>query len=83
MNLEKQKHKKRYFKKTSKVIGYCLLTAFMVVYLFMALLNTSIVQSILAAKVSDFFSKEWKTELRIGALSVNVFDGIKIKDVYL
>ncbi|HHT04163.1 MAG TPA: hypothetical protein GX005_07610 [Bacteroidales bacterium] len=83
MNLEKQKHKKRYFKKTSKVIGYCLLTAFMVVYLFMALLNTSIVQSILAAKVSDFFSKEWKTELRIGALSINVFDGIKIKDVYL
>ncbi len=83
MNLEKQKHKKRYFKKTSKVIGYCLLTAFMVIYLFMALLNTSIVQSILAAKVSDFFSKEWKTELRIGALSINVFDGIKIKDVYL
>ncbi|MFA6806027.1 MAG: translocation/assembly module TamB domain-containing protein [Bacteroidales bacterium] len=83
MNLEKQKEKKNYFKKTSKVVGYCLLTIFLIVYLFMALLNTSIVQSILAAKISDFFSKEWKTELRIGALSVNVFEGIKIKDVYL
>lgn len=83
MNLKKQKDKKNYLKKTSKVIGYCLLTLFLVVYLFMALLNTSIVQSILAAKVSDYFSKEWKTELRIGALSVNVFEGIRVKDVYL
>lgn len=83
MNLDKQKTKKNYFKKTLKVVSYCLLTLFLIVYLFMALLNTSIVQSILATKASDFFSKEWKTELRIGALSVNVFDGIKIKDVYL
>ncbi|MFA6367621.1 MAG: translocation/assembly module TamB domain-containing protein [Bacteroidales bacterium] len=83
MNLKKQKDKKRYFKSIFKVVGYCLLTLFLFAYLFVALLNTSIVQSLLAVKLSDYFSKEWKTEVEIGAISINIFDGVEIKDVYL
>lgn len=60
-----------------------LLTLFLFAYLFVALLNTSIVQSLLAVKLSDYFSKEWKTEVEIGAISINIFDGVEIKDVYL
>ncbi len=83
MNLDKLKPKKRYLKPIVKVISYSLLTAFILVYFIIAFLNTSIVQSILAAKASDYFSKEWNTEFRIGAVSINIFDGVSLKDVYL
>jgi hypothetical protein len=83
MKIDKQKPKKRYLKLILKVISYSLLTAFILVYFFIAFLNTSIMQSILAAKASDFFSKEWNTDFRIGAISINIFDGVNLKDVYL
>src|SRR5574344_858545 len=83
MNLDKIKLKKRYLKPIVKVFSYSLLTAFILVYFIIAFLNTSTVQSILASKVSDYFSKEWNTEFRIGAVSINIFDGVNLKDVYL
>lgn len=83
MNLKKQIDKKTLFKKITRVISYLLLTVFLFVYIFLALLNTSVVQSITAAKLADYFSKEWKTEFRIGALSVNIFDGVGLYDVFL
>lgn len=83
MNLEKQINKKFHLKKILRVISYVLLTVFLFVYILIALLNTTIIQSITAAKLADYFSKEWKTEFRIGALSVNIFDGIGLYDVFL
>ena len=83
MNLDKTKLKKKYLKPIVKVFTYSLLTAFILVYFIIAFLNTSTVQSILASKVSDYFSKEWNTEFRIGAVSINIFDGVNLKDVYL
>lgn len=83
MNLKKPIDKKNHLKKISKVISYLLLTVFLFVYIFLALLNTSVVQSITAAKLADYLSKEWKTEFRIGALSINIFDGVGLYDVYL
>ncbi|MBP1645923.1 MAG: hypothetical protein H6Q16_1498 [Bacteroidetes bacterium] len=83
MNLDVKKPKKKYLKSIVKVISYSLLIAFILVYFIIAFLNTSIVQSILAVKLSDYFSKEWKTEFRVGAVSINIFDGVALKDVYL
>ena len=83
MNLEKSIDKKTHLKKITKVISYLLLTVFLFVYIFLALLNTSVMQSITAAKLADYFSKEWKTEFRIGALSINIFDGVGLYDVFL
>lgn len=83
MKIEKQKPKKRYLKLLLKVIGYSILIAFILVYFSIAFLNTSIVQSILAVKASDYFSKEWNTKFHIDAISINIFDGVSLKDVYL
>lgn len=83
MILDKPNPKRRFFKTIFRVISYTLLTVFVLVYFIVALLNTTVVQSITAAKLSDYFSKEWKTELRIGALGVNIFDGVGLHDVFL
>lgn len=55
----------------------------MFVYVLVALLNTTAVQSFTAAKVADFFSKEWNTKFSIGALNVTPFIHAGIKDIYL
>ncbi len=52
-------------------------------YIVIALLNTTVVQSFTAAKVADFFSKEWKTKVSIGALNVSPFITAGIKDIYV
>jgi|GEM_PF-1636162 len=53
------------------------------VYIIIALANTTIVQSLGASWVASYFSKEWKTKVRIGAISVNLFDGVGLHDVFL
>ena len=42
-----------------------------------------IVQSFLAAKVSDYFSKEWKAKVSIGGLEIRPLLTVGLKDVYL
>ncbi|MDD4545017.1 MAG: translocation/assembly module TamB domain-containing protein [Bacteroidales bacterium] len=83
MNLEKTHNKKRYIKKTLKVLAYSFLGILLVIYLLIALINTSFFQSLLASKLSDYFSKEWGTELRISAVNINIFDRVELFDVYL
>ena len=67
----------------SKVLGKTLLGIFIFLYLFIAILNSTIVQSFLAAKVSDYFSKEWKAKVSIGGLEIRPILTVALKDVYL
>ncbi len=68
---------------TLKVLGKTLLGIFIFLYLFIAILNSTIVQSFLAAKVSDYFSKEWKAKVSIGGLEIRPLLTVGLKDVYL
>lgn len=70
-------------KTVSKTIGRILLSIFISVWLVVAFLNTTPVQSFFAAKVADYFSKQWHTKVSIGALSVTPFINAGIKDIYI
>ena len=62
-----------------RLVGYL----FLLVYILVALLNSTLVQSFTAAKVAGHFSKEWKTKLSIGALEIRPLLTVSLKDVYL
>ena len=64
-----------------KVLGKTLLGIFIFLYLFIAILNSTIVQSFLAAKVSDYFSKEWKAKVSIGGVEIRPLLTVGLKDV--
>lgn len=68
---------KRIFKILKRLILSVLLTTYVVI----ALINMGPVQSFLAARVADFFSKEWGTEVKIGAFGVNIFHHVSLRDV--
>ena len=68
---------------TLKVLGKTLLGIFIFLYLLIAILNSTIVQSFLAAKVSDYFSKEWQAKVSIGGLEIRPLLTVGLKDVYL
>lgn len=55
----------------------------LVVYVVVALINSTLVQSFTAAKVAEHFSKEWKTKVSIGALEIRPWLSVALKDVYL
>ena len=74
---------KRFTICTLKVLGKTLLGIFIFLYLFIAILNSTIVQSFLASKVSDYFSKEWKAKVSIGGLEIRPLLTVGLKDVYL
>ncbi|MDY6393371.1 MAG: hypothetical protein SPL98_03475, partial [Bacteroidales bacterium] len=74
---------KRLVKKILKAILGTLSGVLIFFYILIALLNTTIVQSFTAAKVADFFSKEWNTKVSIGALNVSPFITAGIKDIYV
>lgn len=69
--------------KSIKVLLYVLVALFLLVYLLVAILNSSLVQSFAAAKASEYFSKEWKTKVSIGALEIRPLLTVALKDVYL
>ncbi|MDO5760988.1 MAG: hypothetical protein Q4Q06_08170, partial [Bacteroidota bacterium] len=69
--------------KIFKGFAIFLSVVFVVVYLMIALLNTTIVQSFTAAKVAEFFSKQWNTKVSIGSLNVSPFLHAGVKDVYV
>lgn len=75
--------KRKIVKKIFKILGKTILSVLLFVYVLVALLNTTVVQSFTAAKVADFFSKEWNTKFSIGALNVIPFIHAGIKDIYL
>lgn len=67
----------------TKVLGKTLLGLFIFIYLLIAILNSTVVQSFLAAKASDYFSKEWKAKVSIGGLEIRPLLTVGLKDVYL
>ncbi len=70
-------------KQILKYFGRVLLGMLIFVWLVIAFVNTTPVQSFMAAKVADYFSKEWNTKVKIGALSVTPFINAGIKDIYI
>ncbi|MDR1724803.1 MAG: translocation/assembly module TamB [Bacteroidales bacterium] len=83
MKRSKFKVKQLLQNKIAKIIFKSLICLFVVIYLLVTLLNTSLFQTIIANSASNFFSQQWQTELRISAISIDIFRGIKIHDVYL
>ncbi|MDR1848030.1 MAG: translocation/assembly module TamB [Bacteroidales bacterium] len=69
--------------KSARIIWKSLLGIFVFVYLLVASLNTTSFQTALANFASNFFSQQWNTQVRISALSIDVFRGVKVYDVYL
>ena len=80
---EKKKKLPSLLKKVLRIFAIVLSSVLLTVYLIIALMNTSVVQSFTAAKVADYFSKEWNTKVSIGALNVSPFITVGLKDVYL
>lgn len=61
-------------KKVWKVISRVLTTLGLTVYIIVALLNYSVIQSYLGALAGDYFSKEWGGKVYIGSLHAMPFD---------
>ncbi len=61
-------------KKTWKIVRRVLLTLGLVIYVIVALVNYSVVQSCVGALAGSYFSKEWGGKVYIGALHAMPFD---------
>lgn len=60
-----------------------MLGIFIAVYVLVALLNYSLVQSIAGSWASSYFSKELKADIHIGSIGINVFDHVILNDVLI
>lgn len=56
---------------------------FLGIYVLVALLNTSLVQSYLGAAAGSYFSKEWGGKVRIGTIHVNPFSHVMLDHIEL
>lgn len=56
---------------------------FMAAYVFIALLNSTVVQSYIGAAVGSYFSKEWSGKVRIGALHASPFSHVILDKIEL
>ncbi len=70
-------------KKAWKITTRALLALGLLLYVAVALVNYSVVQSYLGAAVGHHFSKEWGAEVRIGALHAMPFDHVILDNVLL
>ena len=71
--------KKKILHIPSRVLGALLLG----VYLLVALVNTTLVQSYLGAAAGSYFSKEWGGKVRIGAISISPFSHVILDKIEL
>ena len=62
-----------------RIVGYTFLT----VYLLIAAINSTVVQSYIGAAVGDYFSKEWGGKVRIGALHASPISHVILDDIEL
>lgn len=73
--------------KVSKKIRVALLVLYLIVFglpaLTIVLIRTPFVQQIIVREVSAYFSKELKTEVRIGGVDVDFFLAVSFKDVLI
>lgn len=70
-------------KKTFSIIGKILLVLLVTVYVAVALLNISIVQSIAGSIASSSLSKDWGGTVRVGSMGVNLAGGVTLRNVQL
>ena len=68
-------------KKTWKIVRRVLLTLGLTVYILVALVNYSVVQSYLGALAGSYFSKEWGGKVYIGSLHAMPFDHLIADDI--
>ena len=52
-------------------------------YVAVALVNYSVVQSIIGGVASSYFSKEWKGRVSIKAINFNLFNHLVLRDIEL
>ncbi len=64
---------------TRRIVGYSLLA----VYLLIAAVNSTVVQSYIGAVVGNYFSKEWGGKVRIGALHASPISHVILEDIEL
>ena len=70
-------------KKALKIVWRTLLALFLTVYVVVALLNYSLVQSLVASYVGSRCSEAWGGEVRIGSLGCNPLNHLVLRDVLL
>ena len=70
-------------KKTLKVVSRILIAMLLMVYVSIAALNYSVVQSYLGTAAGHYFSKQWGGELRIGSLHAMPWDHLLLDNVLL
>ena len=62
-----------------RIVGY----TFLAIYLIIAALNSTVVQSYIGAAVGNYFSKEWGGKVRIGALHASPISHVILEDIEL
>lgn len=70
-------------KKLGKILGRLALGVLLMLYVAVALLNYSVVQSYLGAAASHYFSKQWGAEVKVGALHAMPWDHLILNNVLL
>ena len=70
-------------KKALKIVWRTLLALFLTVYVVVALLNYSLVQSLVASYAGSRCSEAWGGEVRIGAMGCNPLNHLVLRDVLL
>ncbi|MBP5327000.1 MAG: translocation/assembly module TamB domain-containing protein [Bacteroidales bacterium] len=60
-----------------------MLALFLTVYVIVALLNYSMVQSLVGSAASSYFSKEWGGKVKIGSMGCNPFNHLDLRNVEL
>ena len=70
-------------KRFCKILGRVVVTVFIVVYVAVALLNYSLVQSFAGSAVSDWATREWGGSVRVGSMGCNPFNHLVLRGVEL
>ncbi len=70
-------------KRVSKIVLRTLLAVFLTVYVLVALLNYSVVQSVVASYAGNRCSSAWGGELRIGSIGCNPLNHLVLRDVLM
>lgn len=71
------------FKRILKIISRFLLALFVLVYVVVALLNYSVVQSVAGSLASDYFTTEWGGKVRIASVGCNPMNHLVLRNVEL
>lgn len=70
-------------KKVGKILGRIAIGLFVVLYVGIAALNYSVVQSYIGSAAGAYFSREWGGELRIGSLHAMPWDHLILNDILM